>query len=88
MDCHKIRKYFGAMGMQKKASSKQTCEFVYLFFFINIYNIEIVFVFLPPPKSVPNKKCFQTGMPSFHSNPFYFISKSEPSLKRFTPKLG
>lgn len=58
----------------KKASSKQnilicfTCSF-----FINIYNIDILFVFfLPPCKSVPNKKCFQTGMPSFHSNTILF----------------
>lgn len=37
--------------------------------------------FLPPPKSVPNKKCFQTGMPSFHSNPILFYIPGWTLLK-------
>lgn len=74
---------FWSHGNAKKASSKQTILICFTCaFFINIYNTEIVFVFFfPPPKSVPNKKCFQIGMPSFHSNPILFYIPGWTLLK-------
>lgn len=61
---------------------------------MNIYNIEIIIFSssLHPPeaphKSVPNKKCFQTGMPSFHSNPILFYIPGQTLEQRFTLKPG
>ena len=59
-------------------------------FFINIYNIEIVFVFSSPlPNLYPIKNVSKLGCQVSIQIPFYFISLGEPSLKqRFTLKPG
>lgn len=60
------------MGMRKSLSKTKHFNLFYLFFFINIYNIVVVFFFLTPPNLYPIKKCFQIGTPSFHPNTILF----------------
>lgn len=75
----------------KKSPSKQTILICFTCsFFINIYNIAILFVFSSPhPKLYPIKNVSKTGCQVSIQIPFYLISLGEPSLKqRFTLKLG
>lgn len=61
------------MGMQKSLSKTKHFNLFYLFFFINIYNIVVVFVFsCPPPQSVPNKKMFPNWDAKFPSK-YHFV---------------
>lgn len=73
IDCHKIQKYFEVMGMQNSLIKQNificlTCSF----FYYHLQHRHCVCFFSAPPKSVPNKNCFRTGMPTFHSNSILF----------------